>query len=233
MSGLMTPICVTSVRLVRLWRLESRLVTRRIMLFTLVLQSWALFCQSMSSKSQVPTSGFKVGLAFRRFEPREPYNWRGAKTHALLTTVWYPATRSAVEHPTEVPGLSIFKLGEAAQDADFAASPSKFPLVVISHGTGGSGLSMAWLGTELASHGYVVAAVNHPGNNGAEAYTAEGFSTWWERARDLSVVIDSMLSDGKFGNRLDAQRNHPRSISHWRQSAHWRPLVPPRSLLES
>jgi predicted dienelactone hydrolase len=58
----------------------------------------------------------------------------------------------------------------------------------------------------LARHGYVVAAVNHPGNNGAEPYTAAGFSTWWERARDLSVVIDSMLADSTFGQRVDARR---------------------------
>jgi len=67
-------------------------------------------------------------------------------------------------------------------------------------------MSMAWFGIELARHGFVAAAVNHPGNNATEAYTAQGFSTWWERARDLSVVIDSMLSDPKFGNRLDSHR---------------------------
>jgi len=67
-------------------------------------------------------------------------------------------------------------------------------------------MSMAWLGIELARHGFVAAAVNHPGNNATEPYTAQGFSTWWERARDLSVVIDCMLSDSKFGNRLDSHR---------------------------
>ena len=28
---------------------------------------------------------FKVGIAFRSFMPKEPYNWRGAQTHALRT----------------------------------------------------------------------------------------------------------------------------------------------------
>jgi predicted dienelactone hydrolase len=106
-----------------------------------------------------------------------------------------------------VPGLSnIFVLGTTAPEAELAPTPAKFALIVISHGTGGSGLSMAWLGKELARHGYIAAAVNHPGNNGAEPYTGEGFSTWWERARDLSVVIDSMLSDPAFGNRVDSHR---------------------------
>src|SRR5579872_3030094 len=39
---------------------------------------------------------FKVGSAQRAFIPSEPYCWRGAKTHALLTTVWYPADSRAV-----------------------------------------------------------------------------------------------------------------------------------------
>jgi predicted dienelactone hydrolase len=150
---------------------------------------------------------FKVGISFRSFTPKEPYNWRGAKTHALLTTVWYPAASSAVEKPIQIPGMSqVFVTGSAAQDASLASSPAKFPLIVLSHGTGGSALQMAWLGPHLAAHGYIAAAVNHPGNNATEPYTALGFSTWWERARDLSVVIDKMLDDSTFGSRVDSGR---------------------------
>jgi len=65
---------------------------------------------------------------------------------------------------------------------------------------------MAWLGTALAAQGYIVAAVNHPGNNALEQYTPQGFSLWWERAKDISVVIDQMLVDSTFGSRIDAAR---------------------------
>ncbi len=152
-------------------------------------------------------SEFKVGMAFLTFTPKEPYNWRGAKTHALLATVWYPAAADAAERAIEIPGLSqLFVLGNAAQDAKLASAPAKFPMILLSHGTGGSALQMAWLGTALAAQGYVAVAVNHPGNNATEAYTALGFSTWWERARDLSVAIDSMLADPRFGARIDPKR---------------------------
>jgi predicted dienelactone hydrolase len=152
-------------------------------------------------------SDFKVGMSFRTFKPGEPYNWRGAKTHVLGTTVWYPAAASAVEQPIEIPGMSeLFVIGRAARDANLASTLAKYPLVVLSHGTGGSALQMAWLGTAIAANGYIAVAVNHPGNNATEAYTAQGFSTWWERARDLSVVIDSMLADPTFGNHIDSHR---------------------------
>jgi len=77
---------------------------------------------------------------------------------------------------------------------------------MLSHGTGGSAAIVAWLGTGLASRGYIVAAVNHPGNNGLEQYTPQGFTLWWERARDVSVVIDQMLADSTLGSRIDTRR---------------------------
>lgn len=65
---------------------------------------------------------------------------------------------------------------------------------------------LGWLGTTLAAHGYIAAAVNHPGNNRLEPYTPAGFSLWWERATDLSEVIDQMLADPEFAARIDSGR---------------------------
>jgi predicted dienelactone hydrolase len=166
----------------------------------------SFFSQSTKMEGR-PTPEFKVGMCFRTFRLDRPYNWRGAKTHALMATVWYPAASSAMERPTEIPGLSqLFVIGSAAQDANPASAPVKFPMILLSHGTGGSAMQMAWLGTALAARGYLAVAVNHPGNNGTEAYTAYGFSTWWERARDLSAVIDSMLADPMFAGHIDTNR---------------------------
>jgi len=144
----------------------------------------------------------------RQFTPPEPYDWRGAKTHALITDIWYPADRSAVEQSQWIGSAAapFASAGKAAPDAPLIAAPAKLPLILLSHGTGGSSAMMAWLGTALASHGYIAAAVNHPGNNSLEAYTAEGFSIWWERARDLSAVLDAMLADSMFGPRIDPRR---------------------------
>lgn len=151
---------------------------------------------------------YKVGVTYRRLEPRQPYDWRGAQTHALLATVWYPAAASAREVPQWIgaPPAALAAAGKAAPDAALAPAPKRFPLIVISHGTGGTALAMAWLGTRLAARGFIAVAVNHPGNNGLEPYTAQGFSLWWLRARDLHAVIDGMLADRELASRIDARR---------------------------
>jgi len=151
---------------------------------------------------------FKVGVARRAFVPAEPYEWRGDAKHVLATIIWYPAEPGAEETPQLVgpPGNPWFDGGRAAADAPLASTPTKFPLIVLSHGTGGTGDNLAWLGTALARAGYIAAAVNHPGNNFIDGYTVQGFTLWWERAGDLSTVIDGMLADAVFGTRTDAER---------------------------
>jgi len=175
----------------------------RIFLFICLASLLCFLFQKPSTAKNPPV--FKVGVTSRAFTPPEPYNWRGAKTHQLLTTIWYPAAPASVEKPQFIGSLdSPFALaGSAAADAPLAPKPPKFPLILLSHGTGGSALMMAWLGASLASHGYIAAAVNHPGNNALEPYTVEGFSLWQERAKDLSTLIDLLLAEPTFGPRID------------------------------
>ena len=92
-----------------------------------------------------------VGTVTRRFVPEGTYNWRGAATHALVTNLWYPAVpgTSVYEHDIGPPGSPLFHLGEWADDARAARGP--FPLIALSHGTGGSAQIMAWLARGLAS----------------------------------------------------------------------------------
>lgn len=166
------------------------------------------FGASQPAESKVVV--YKVGVMRRTFTPPEPYDWRGANTHALITDVWYPADAASVEQPQWMgsPDNPFASAGKAAPNATLIAAPEKLPLILLSHGTGASSLMMAWLGTALASHGYIAAAVNHPGNNslGPDPYTLQGFSLWWERATDLRIVLDQLLADSTFGPRIDPNR---------------------------
>ena len=154
------------------------------------------------------TITYKVGLENRQYTPPEPYDWRGAKTHALVTAIWYPAEPSAVEKEQWIGSSSapFGFAGKAAPGAPVTLAPAKLPLILLSHGFGGSSFMMAWLGTALASHGYIAAAVNHPGNNALEDYTLPGGTLWWERAADLTAVLDQLLADSTFGPRIDTKR---------------------------
>jgi predicted dienelactone hydrolase len=151
---------------------------------------------------------YKVGLVNRQFIPPEPYDWRDAKTHALITDIWYPADPGAVEQMQWIgsPDNPFAKAGKAALNAPLIATPGKFPLVLLSHGIGGSSSMMAWLGSALASHGFIAAAVNHPGNNALEDYTLQGAVFWGQRAHDLSALLDLLFVDPTFGPRIDPKR---------------------------
>ena len=156
-------------------------------------------------------TGARVGVTKRVFHPTNLIrNWRGDPEKDLRVTVWYPAADAAVEVKQEIgpPGAPLFEAGMAAPDAALApGSKGKgWPLVLLSHGTGGSAMQMAWLGTALAQAGFIAVAVDHPGNNAMGKLTAEGFTLWWERATDLSQVLDGMLADPEFGKRIDQDR---------------------------
>ena len=77
---------------------------------------------------------------------------------------------------------------------------------MLSHGTGGAALHLEWLARDLARRGFIAVGVNHHGDTIAEPYRAEGFLCWWERARDLTVLLDDILARGEFAERVDADR---------------------------
>jgi predicted dienelactone hydrolase len=195
---------------------------RRILIIALVFCS-SFFCANFSATSAFASRFFPaskkekkkeapilhaVGYSFRRFAVPADYNWRGSDDHTLSGVVWYPAEAGNEEKDQYIgpPDEPFFYAGRAAKDATLAPSFGKFPFVVLSHGTGGSALQMAWLGTYLAARGYIVVAVNHPGNNAVTGYTARGFFEGWERAKDISAAISDMLADPRFASKIDTNR---------------------------
>lgn len=144
--------------------------------------------------------GFRGGLLLD--ETRS--NWAGNGPRPLRWSAWYPATPESPKVEVLIPpGRPLYSLGLLAPEAPLLPNRDHYPVVLISHGTGGSASGLGWLASSLAAQGCVVLGVDHHGNTGVEAYCAEGFLCWWERARDLSVLLDHLATDGFFAGRLD------------------------------
>jgi predicted dienelactone hydrolase len=130
-----------------------------------------------------------------------------SRSDELRITVWYPAAPGAVEAPLDIgpPGKPLFTPGSAAPDAAFEDARPR-PVILLSHGFGGTARIMAWFGTALARHGYVVVAVDHPGNNGRDPMTVGGAVLNWERPGDLAVALEKVKRDSSLGPHLDLNR---------------------------
>lgn len=139
--------------------------------------------------------GYRTGLITDASRP----NWQNDAERPIAWSAWYPTEDAAC---VDRPSGQFFELGEVIWNAALTTK-KKMPVVLLSHGTGGTAESLGWLARALACEGYVVLGVNHHGNTGLEPYLAEGFLCWWERATDLSVLLSSLATTGFFANRLD------------------------------
>jgi len=126
----------------------------------------------------------------------------------MRSVIWFPTDSTAEEEAWLIgnPVFPLFEAGWAVPDAELSARSGRYPLIVLSHGTGGAAAQLSWLGEALAAGGYVVVAVNHHGNTAIEGKTPHGFFLWWERARDLQRLIDRVIGDDVFGSRIDPSR---------------------------
>ena len=121
----------------------------------------------------------------------------------LKIEVWYPAVIPAgnperVTYASAMPGTpapdapKTFRIpGKALRDAA-PVSGERFPLVIVSHGYPGSRTFLTYLTENLASKGYVVAAIDHTDSvfGGQAAFT----STLLNRAADQWFTVDALAA---------------------------------------
>ncbi|ULK96813.1 alpha/beta fold hydrolase [Bradyrhizobium sp. I71] len=114
---------------------------------------------------------------------------------ALSGAIWYPCAAE----PTHV------ALGRLSVGADFdlkgvkdcPVTGAKLPLVIFSHGRGG------WFGQHhdtveaLADAGFIVAAINHPGDTYGDSSRRDTLSVWGSRPADIVRLLDFMLNNWK------------------------------------
>ncbi len=123
-------------------------------------------------------------------------------------TIWYPASPDSVERPIVIVPESapLIRIGQAAADAKLSPEGGRLPVILLSHGFGGTARIMGWFGIAMARNGYIVIAVDHPGNNSLDPITIAGASLFWQRADDLRAAFAAASADPIFGPRMDADR---------------------------
>ncbi len=101
----------------------------------------------------------------------------------LVVGIWYPSQATA----------TLLSLGQTTMTVAFNAPVNgrALPMVVMSHGTGGSVLGHFDTAVALADAGFVVVAMNHTGDNHADQSRSADVM---DRPRQVGRVIDHMLS---------------------------------------
>jgi predicted dienelactone hydrolase len=83
------------------------------------------------------------------------------------------------------------------------AASGSFPLVLVSHGTGSSGLLHRQLAQALVGQGYVVGLLEHPHNNHDDDSWANTPQNLMARPSHLHLTLDTLLRDPHLGPALD------------------------------
>lgn len=145
--------------------------------------------------------GFLSGIA----EDATRQNWSGDGARPLRWSAWYPTDHDAV-HSKPASTDELYIPGKAIAGLKISDRLKTYPAVLLSHGTGGTAVGLGWLAERLAENGFLVIGADHHGNTASEPYCAEGFLCWWERAADLSALLDHHATTGPLVGRIDLDR---------------------------
>ncbi|MCW5717216.1 MAG: hypothetical protein KIS68_05230 [Bauldia sp.] len=188
-----------------------------------------------------PTGPYSVGRTEFRFvdEARlEIATGDPLDVREVPVEVWYPAVagtgrvapyfpgldavrdglrRSGEVASLELLGLPLIRSGEWL-DAELAGNPDRFPLVLFSPGNGTNAEFYATIAGDLASHGFVVVAINHPYDIAAVALAGGEVAVFPRRsgptrpeeleervdvrAADILFVLDRLASLSAAGDAL-------------------------------
>jgi predicted dienelactone hydrolase len=122
----------------------------------------------------------------------------GADGPALRAAVWYPCAEPPAE--IDLGGITLRGVKDCPITGD------RLPLVVISHGRGGTFIGHHDTAETLADAGFVVAALNHPGDTAFDMSRSHELSVFIDRPRDTKRLIDFMLTASPASGHIDPER---------------------------
>lgn len=121
------------------------------------------------------------------------------RNRPLITEIWYPTYDTLAKDVIKNEKLP-FKTIETIPNANIV--DKKFPLLLVSHGTGGNRFSLTWFIEKMVKEGYIVVSLDHYGNSSFNKIPRE-FLKWWERAIDIKYVLSAVMKDEKIGQKID------------------------------
>lgn len=110
-------------------------------------------------------------------------------------------------YPTDADAASL-RLGPYTIDVAVNAPPARgsWPVVVISHGSGGSHLTHRGLGIHLARAGFIVLLPEHPHNNRNDNSLVNTAAILEQRPRDVRAALDWIAEEADFAGCVDLSR---------------------------
>ena len=120
----------------------------------------------------------------------------------IIVSVWYPSP----DKPAPVSFGSIPMM--AARDGKFdgPGDGKGLPLIVLSHGAGGSFVVLHHTAERLADAGFIVAAPNHPGDWVRDRSQYYELSVYVQRRLQVKRVIDHMTGASPLATTIDPDR---------------------------
>ena len=115
--------------------------------------------------------------------------------------MWYPAISDQV--PELIGQNALFYGLHAYRDATTDSESKR--VVLLSYGSGGNAKGIGWLASDLATRGFVVLAVNHPGTTSRDSLPS-ATSHIWERHDDLKALLNFAQAGLPFGVTVDMDR---------------------------
>lgn len=124
-----------------------------------------------------------------------------SRNRPIVTELWYPTD----EMYQKSDSTDYYPFIHLPTIKNARVNPGHYPIVFISHGTGGGRKTLEWLADILVEQGFMVAAVDHWGNT-YDNKIAINFVTPWERPQDISFALTQLLNDQTFGPLINHDR---------------------------
>lgn len=154
----------------------------------------ALLLFAASASAAIAKGDAASGVGFHAIQVHDPVN--GGEMPGY---VFYPAKQAG--GPTRIGPYHV----DATADAPGLPGRRR-PLVLISHGHGGSDLGHHDLATWLASHGFIVATIEHPKDNFRDQSGSSNSTVLVGRAIQIRAAIDKLLADPRWKPLIDPAR---------------------------